>query len=149
MPPSMPPSGRVEFVGQVADPQTGNFPARVLLDNAEQKLGVGQTVAVALTVREKQAALVVPADAVFDLEEGALLNVVRGGKSVALRPQVGIRDKQWVEVQGTDLKAGEPVITQGGWSLPEGTIVKEREKEKGDGESNTPSSAEKPAEGSS
>ncbi len=148
-PVSMPLPGRVEFVGRVADPQTGNFPVRVLLDNAQQRLGVGQTVALAITVREKQSALVVPANAVFDLEEGALLNVVRDGKSVALHPEVGIRDKQWVEVQGTDLKVGESVITQGGWSLPDGTLVKEKEtaKEKGDEESSKCSSAEKPAEG--
>jgi RND family efflux transporter MFP subunit len=146
--PAKPPPGRVECVGQVADPQTGNFPVRVLVDNAAHSLGVGQTVAVALTVREIQDALVVPADAVFDLEEGALLNVVRDGKSVVLHPQIGIRNKQWVEVQGTDLKAGEPVITQGGWSLPDGTVVKEKEKEKegGDEDDKKPASAEKPSE---
>jgi HlyD family secretion protein len=117
-------AGRVEFVGPVADPQTGNFPARVHFDNPEERFGIGQTVAVAITVREKKDALVVPAKAVFDLEEGALLNVVRGGKSVVLHPQVGIRNKQWVEIQGTDLKAGEPVIVEGGWGLPAGTEVR-------------------------
>ena len=55
-------SGRVVFVGQVADPQTGNFPVRVLFDNSDRRFGVGQTVAVAITVREKKDALVVPAE---------------------------------------------------------------------------------------
>ena len=112
----------------MADPQTGNFPVRVLLDESlSTALGVGQTVAVVITVREKQDALVVPANAVFDLEEGA--RAERGPRRKVGRASspVGIRDKQWVEVEGTDLKAGEPVIVEGGWSLPDGTIVKEKE----------------------
>jgi HlyD family secretion protein len=147
--PATQPSGRVAFVGRVADPQTGNFPVRVLLDNSQQRLGVGQTVAVAITVREKQAALVAPVAALFDLEDGALLTVVRGGKSVSLRPQIGIRDKQWVEVLGTDLKAGEPVITQGGWSLADGTAVQAKEKktEPPADEADAPPPAKEPAEG--
>jgi multidrug efflux pump subunit AcrA (membrane-fusion protein) len=135
-----PVSGRVTYVGHVADPQTGNFPIRVLFDNAKRQFGVGQTVAAAITVREKKDALVVPASAVFDLEEGALLNVVRKGESVVLHPRIGIREKPWMEVEGTDLKAGEPVIVEGGWSLPEGTKVKEKEA------SDEPPAAEKSAE---
>ena len=33
------------------------------------------------------------------------------GKSAALHPELGIKDNGWVEVTGTDLKPGEPVIT--------------------------------------
>ena len=80
--------------------------------------------------------------AVFDLEEGPLLNVVRGGKSVTLHPQIGIRDKQWAEVEGTDLKAGEPVIVEGGWSLPDGTNVKEKDEQQGEHAPPTEKSAE-------
>jgi len=138
-----PVSGRVDFVGQVADPQTGNFPVRVLFENSDRWFGVGQTAAAAITVREKKDALAAPAGAVFDLEEGALLNVVRGGKSVAIHPQIGIRDQQWVEIEGTDLKAGEPVIVEGGWSLEDGTNVKEKE----DGKSETPSDSKDSVEG--
>jgi RND family efflux transporter MFP subunit len=135
-------SGWVDFVGQVADPQTGNFPVRVLFENSDRRFGVGQTVAATITVREKKAALVAPAIAVFDLEEGTLLNVVRGGKSVTLLPKIGIRDHQWVEVEGTDLKVGESIIVEGGWSLPNGTSVKEKEDKKSEAVSNAKDSVE-------
>ncbi len=55
--------------------------------------------------------------------EGAVLNVVREGKSVILHPKPGVRDNRWIEVLDTDLKPGEPVIVEGGYSLPEGTEV--------------------------
>jgi RND family efflux transporter MFP subunit len=119
--------GRVIYIGQAADPQTGNLPIRVLFDNAGQRFKAGQTVTAAITVREKKDALVVPANAIFDLEEGAVLNVVRDGGAVTLHPRLGIREKPWVEVEGTDLKTGEPVIVEGGWSLPDGTKVREKE----------------------
>jgi HlyD family secretion protein len=123
-PPERALAGKVIFLGPTADPQTGNFPVRVHFDNPAERFGIGQTVTVEITVREKKNALAVPTEALFDLEEGAVLNVVRGEKSVPLHPQIGILNKQWVEIEGTDLKAGEPVIVEGGWGLPEGTKVK-------------------------
>ena len=114
----------------------------MLFDNVNRRLGLGQSVVVAITVCEKKDALAVPADAVFDLDEGTVLHVVRGEKSVVLHPRVGVKDKKWVEVQGTDLKAGEPVIVEGGWSLPEGTEVKARPEE----DSGAATPAQKPPE---
>lgn len=135
-------SGRVEFVGQTVDPQTGNFPVRVLFDNTDRRVGLGQTVTVAITVRQKSDALVVPAEAVFDLEGGPALNVVRNEKSVVLHPRLGLTTKDWVEVEGTDLSVGEPVIVEGAWGLSDGTMVKAKA-EAGD---QTPHAA-KPVEG--
>jgi hypothetical protein len=41
-----------------------------------------------------------------------------------LHPQLGDSQGGWTEVAGTDLKAGEPVIVEGGYNLPEKTAVK-------------------------
>lgn len=143
-------SGKVQFVGRSVDSQTGNFPVRVLFDNAQQQLGVGQAVRVEIVVDQKNT-LAVPAEAVFDLEEGPALAVVRQGKAVVLHPRLGVRDREWIEVEGTDLKAGEPVIVEGSWGLASGTAVKEREsKETSTGkelEAARTSAAAKPAEG--
>jgi RND family efflux transporter MFP subunit len=117
-------TGKVTFVGRVADPQTGNLPIRILVENREGKLTVGQSVRVRITVSERPAALQVPAVAVYELEEGPVLNVVRGGKAVALHPELGVVSDGWVEVLKTDLKAGEPVIVEGGYNLPPDTPVK-------------------------
>jgi multidrug efflux pump subunit AcrA (membrane-fusion protein) len=125
--------GKVAFVGRVADPQTGNLPIRVLIENHEGKLTVGQSVRVRITVDERPAALQVPAVAVYELEEGPVLNVVREGKAVALHPELGVVHDGWAEVLKTDLKPGEPVIVEGGYNLPADTPVKVggEEEEKG------------------
>ncbi len=119
--------GKVAFLGQVADPQTGNLPIRILVDDSRGRLTIGQSVRVSITVDEHKEALQVPAIAIVDLGEGPVLNVVRDGKSVVLHPEVGTPHGGWVAVSGTDLKEGEPVIVEGGYNLPEGTPVKPAE----------------------
>ena len=80
-------AGKVAFVGRVADPQTGNLPIRVLVDNPAGRLTIGQSVRVSIIVDERKGVLQVPADAILDLGEGPILNVVRDGKTVVLHPQ--------------------------------------------------------------
>jgi RND family efflux transporter MFP subunit len=115
--------GQVIFVGRVVDPQTGNLPVQVRVENPSGRLVLGQSVPVAITVDERPNALAIPAEAVHDMGEEPVFSVVRGGKSVLLHARLGIQERQWVEVQRTDLKPGEPVIVEGGYSLPEGTTV--------------------------
>jgi RND family efflux transporter MFP subunit len=116
--------GKVTFVGRVADAQTGNLPIRVLVDNPQGRLTVGQSVRVSIVVAERKDVLQVPVEAVLDLGEGPVLNVVRDGKTVVLHPQMKVAHRGAVEIAGTDLKEGEPVILDGGYNLPEGTRVK-------------------------
>jgi RND family efflux transporter MFP subunit len=117
-------AGKVDFIGRIADLQTGNLPVRILLDNPEGRLKVGETVRVKITVEEHKDVLQVPAVAIFDQGEGPVVNVVREGKSVAIHPELGTVKDGWTAVSGTDLKEGEPVIVEGGYNLPEGTPVK-------------------------
>ncbi len=117
-------AGSVAFVGRVADPQTGNLPIRVLVDNPKGRLTIGQSVRVSIIVDERKGVLQVPADAVLDLGEGPILNVVRDGKTVVLHPQQKTPHGGSIEVAGTDLKEGELVVLEGGYNLPEGTPVK-------------------------
>ena len=114
--------GEVAFLAAVADPQTGNLPVRILVDNAPGTLTLGQTVSATIVVRARTV-LSVPAAAVYDLGEGPLVLVLRGGKTVLLHPSPGLKDNGWVELAGTDLKPGEPVVVEGGYNLPEGTAV--------------------------
>lgn len=119
-----PPSvGKVDFVGRIADPQTGNLPVRVLVDNPKGLLTVGQTVGLTITVAEQKGVLEVPSVSILDLGEGPMLTVVRDGKTALLHPEVGASHGGWVAISGTDLKEGEPVIVEGGYNLPEGTPV--------------------------
>jgi multidrug efflux pump subunit AcrA (membrane-fusion protein) len=116
--------GKVAFVGRVTDPQTGALPIRVLVDNPKGQLTIGQSVQVSIIVDQRPAVLQVPAAAVLDLGEGPVLYVVRDGKSAVLHPEAATPHQGWIEVRGTDLKAGEPVIVEGGYNLPEGTPVR-------------------------
>ena len=115
--------GKVQFVGRIADPQTGNLPVRVLIDNPKGLLTVGQTVGLTITVAEQKGILEVPAGSILDLGEGPVLTVVREGKTALLHPEVGASHAGWVSITGTDLKEGEPVVVEGGYNLPEGTPV--------------------------
>ena len=116
--------GKVAFVGRVADPQTGNLSIRVLVDNPQGRLTIGQSIRVSIIVDEHKGVLQVPAVAVLDLGEGPVLYVVRDGKSVVLHPEAKTPHQGWIEISGTDLKEGEPVIVDGGYNLPEKTPVK-------------------------
>jgi RND family efflux transporter MFP subunit len=137
--------GQVTFIGRATDPQTGNLPVRILLENPQGHFVLGQMAGATLPVLEKRV-LAVPLAAIQDVGEGDVLNAIRDGKSAALKPKLGIRDKHWVEVQGTDLKPGELVIVEGGYNLPEDTEVAiEEEKEKeGHDEAEKPAAGEKP-----
>jgi len=42
------------------------------------------------------------------------LSVIRDGKTVVLHPTLGMKNKNRVEINGTDLKPGEAVIVEGG-----------------------------------
>ena len=134
--------GKVAFVGRVADPQTGNLPVRVLVDNPESRLTIGQSIRVSIVVEEHKAALQVPAAAILDLGEGPVLSVVRDGKSVVLHPELGSSQAGWTQVSGTDLKEGEPVVVDGGYNLPTDTPVKLAEAKAA---AETPAAREPPA----
>jgi multidrug efflux pump subunit AcrA (membrane-fusion protein) len=115
--------GKVTFVGRVADPQTGSLPVRVLVENPQGRLTIGQSVQVSIIVEERKSVLQVPVAAVLDLGEGPVFSVVRDGKSVMLHPEVRTPHQGWMEIAGTDLKEGEAVIIEGGYNLPENTPV--------------------------
>ncbi|HEV3121069.1 MAG TPA: HlyD family efflux transporter periplasmic adaptor subunit [Isosphaeraceae bacterium] len=115
--------GTVVFVGRITDPQTGNLPVHVLVDNPKGQLTVGQTVSLSITVDERSGVLQVPVAAILDLGEGPVLTVIREGKTAVLHPELGVAHDGWVAVSGTDLKAGEQVVVEGGYNLPEGTPV--------------------------
>ena len=119
--------GKVNFVGRLADVQTGNLPVLILVENPAGRLTLGQTMGVTITVDEHSGVLEVPSAAILDQGEGPVLSVVRDGKTVALHPELGTSQGGWVAISKTDLKEGEPVIVEGGYNLPEGTAVKTEE----------------------
>ena len=132
--------GKVASVGRIVDVQTGNLPIRLLVDNADGRIAVGQTLPVTIVIHEHADELVVPSTALVDLGEGPMIMVVRQGKVVPLQPTAVATHGMWTIVLGTDLQVGEEVVIDGGFNLPEGTRVNIEGKEPAEGE--TPAVAE-------
>lgn len=115
--------GTVIFVGDVADPQTGSVPVSIEVENADLALVIGETLSAEIAVSQAEESLTVPLAAVHDEGDGPVITVVRDRKSVILKPKFGATGKVWVAVQEPSLQAGEEVIVEGAYNLPEGTAV--------------------------
>ncbi len=116
-------SGKVVSMGRIVDPQTGNLPVRILVENEGGRVAVGETLSVTILVRQRVDELAVPSSAIFDLGEGPHLLVVRDGKVVQVHPKSLATHGDYTIISGTDLQAGEQVVIEGGFNLPEGTPV--------------------------
>lgn len=116
-------AGTVVFAGRVVDPQTGNLPVRILVRDTKGHLALGQTLTAAITVARRDAVLAVPVEAIESRGEKSTVRVLRQKKAVVLQPKLGLSDTHWVEVTGTDLAVGEPVIVDGGYNLPDDAEV--------------------------
>ena len=112
-------AGKVAFVGRVADPQTGNLPVRVLVDNPPGRLdhrAVGPGVDHRGGTQGRA-----PGPGRRDPRPGRGAGPVRRPRrQVGRAPPRGRRAARGLGGRlGTDLKAGEPVIVEGGYNLPE------------------------------
>jgi multidrug efflux pump subunit AcrA (membrane-fusion protein) len=116
--------GEVIFKGRLADVQTGNVPIHVRVEDAQNKLVVGQMVNVTIVVDHSNPVLAVPEAAIHDEGEGPALTVVREGKAIILHPEFGAEQDGWIAVNDGGLKEGELVVTVGAYNLPPKTPVK-------------------------
>ena len=115
-------SGKVAFIGNSADPQTGNYAVRILMDNEGGRLRLGQVVKATIVLRTEEPQLAVPEAAIFDQGEGPLLAVVRDGKIRLLHPELGASEGGNVAVTKTDLKEGEQVVVEGAYGVEDNKV---------------------------
>jgi RND family efflux transporter MFP subunit len=115
--------GQVVSASRVLDPQTGNVPVRVAVDNTDNTLLLGDIVEVSIAVTEPSDSLAVPRKAIWSVGGDAMITVVRNGKAAVLKPRFGVVNGDWIAISGTDLIQGEPVIVEGAYNLPDGTVV--------------------------
>ena len=114
-------TGKVAFIGNAADPQTGNYAVRILMENEGNRLRLGQVVKANVLLKTENSQIAVPEAAIFDQGAGPLLAVVRDGKIKVLHPELGASEAGNVAVAKTDLKEGEPVVVEGGYAVPDDT----------------------------
>ncbi len=120
-----PVKGRVSLVSPALDPGSTTVEVWIEARKPDLALRPGMTVAVSMMAKTATDAIVVPAGAVFRSEEAGdyVLVAESDGKAHQKKVQVGIRNKDYAQIV-SGINAGDPVITTGGYGLPDGTQVK-------------------------
>jgi multidrug efflux system membrane fusion protein len=119
--------GRVAFVENAVDPQTGTVLLRAAFDNADGALWPGESVDVVLTLGRRANAVVAPASAVQRGQSGAFVYVVKADRTVESRPVKVLSSDAQQAVIGGGLSPGETVVTDGQLRLVPGASVQVRE----------------------
>jgi HlyD family secretion protein len=117
--------GRVSLVSPALDPGSTTIEVWVEAAKPDPALRPGMTAEVAMTAKTVKDALVIPASAVFKNADGADYVLLAGSDEKAHQKtvQVGIRNADLAQIL-SGISAGDPVITTGGYALPDGTQVK-------------------------
>lgn len=137
-----PAEGKLDFINNAVDPQTGTIMLRATFANADDRLIPGQFVNVSVTLSTLHDATVVPARTVQSGQRGSYVFVVKPNKTVEQRPvAIGATVDNFTVV--TDgLKVGETVVTEGQLRLFPGARVEPKQesdaKAPADGEQNKP-----------
>jgi multidrug efflux pump subunit AcrA (membrane-fusion protein) len=133
-----PVKARVSLVSPALDPGSTTVEVWVEARKPDPALRPGLTVPVSMTAKTAKDAIVVPAAAIFHSEEAGDYVLVAGSDNKAhqKKVQVGIRNKDSAQIV-SGIAEGDPVITSGGYAVPDGTKIKienpEKEKEESAG----------------
>jgi multidrug efflux system membrane fusion protein len=121
-----PPQGELTFVDNAVDAMTGTILLKATFPNLDGKLWPGQFVQLALQLNELTNAVVVPAQAVQNGQNGAFIFVVKADKTVESRPVKTSVTFQGETVITAGLDAGETVVTDGQLRLAPGVTVNDK-----------------------
>ena len=118
--------GRVTLISPALDPGSTTIEVWVEAKKPNPALRPGITVQVAMTAKTVKDAVVVPAAAVYKNPEGNGNYVLVAGtddKAHQKPVQVGIRNGEDAQI-ASGINPGDPVITSGGYAVPDGTKIK-------------------------
>jgi HlyD family secretion protein len=115
---------KVTVVSPALDPNSTTVQVWVEAANPDGRLKPGSTVGLKIVAKTVRDALVVPAEAVLTGDNGASTVMLVGQDQVAHQTAVktGIREDGNVQIVN-GIKAGDQVVTQGAYGLPDGTKV--------------------------
>jgi HlyD family secretion protein len=119
-----PVKGRVMLISPALDPGSTTIEVWVEAIKPPPALKPGMNVTIEAIAKSAKDALVVPSAAVFKSPEGADYVMLAGsdGKAHQANVKVGIRNKELAEIE-SGIKAGDSVITVGGYALPDKTKI--------------------------
>ncbi|HEX7077081.1 MAG TPA: efflux RND transporter periplasmic adaptor subunit [Candidatus Eisenbacteria bacterium] len=106
-------TGRLTFVDNGVDPATGTILLKAEFPNEDRSLWPGEFVGVRLVLYVEPKALVVPATAVVQGQQGASVFVLKPGRTVAATPVAVARTAGDLAVIARGLAAGDSVIVDG------------------------------------
>jgi multidrug efflux pump subunit AcrA (membrane-fusion protein) len=117
--------GKVTLVSPALDPGSTTLEVWVEARKPSTYLRPGISVQVAITAKTDKNAVVIPAGTVFKNPEGGDYVLLAGtdDKAHLKTVHVGIRNTESVEI-ASGIKEGDPVITSGGYAVPDGTKIK-------------------------
>ncbi len=117
--------GRVSLVSPALDPGSTTIEVWVEASKPDPALRPGMTVEVSMTAKTVTDATVVPTAAVFKDSQGADYVLLAGADEKAHRKTVrlGIRSSDLTQI-ASGINPGDPVITTGGYAVPDGTQIK-------------------------
>ncbi len=120
-----PVKGRVSLVSPALDPGSTTIEVWVEASKPDPALKPGMTVGVSMTAKTVKDAIVVPVGAVFKNAQGADYVLLAGSDQHAHQKtvQVGVRNGELAQIV-SGISAGDPVITTGGYALPDKTQIK-------------------------
>lgn len=120
-----PVAGRVSLVSPALDPGSTTIEVWVEARKRSPALRPGMTVGISMVAKTAKDAIVVPTGAVFKTAEGAEYVLLAGPDDKAHQKpvQVGLRNTELTQV-ASGINAGDPVITAGGYAVPDGTAIK-------------------------
>ncbi|MDQ3349101.1 MAG: efflux RND transporter periplasmic adaptor subunit [Acidobacteriota bacterium] len=115
--------GSVTFIDNAVDPTTGTIKLKATFPNSGNRLWPGLFVQVTLLLTTDTDALVVPANAVQESQQGTYVYVIKPDRTAEMR-NVRVERRQGEEtVIAQGLKAGEEVVTDGHLRLTPGARV--------------------------
>lgn len=135
--------GKLTFIDNTVDEKTGTIRLFGSFPNQDEHLWPGLYVDVVLVVNVLHDAVAVPSQAIQPSQQGPLVFVVKGDKTVEARPVTTGPLAGGIQVIEKGLEAGETVVTDGQFNLAPGSPVVIEEH----GPSSQPATASAPAGG--
>jgi multidrug efflux pump subunit AcrA (membrane-fusion protein) len=120
-----PMKARVTLVSPALDPGSTTIEVWVEARKPDPALRPGMTVPISMTAKMAKDTIVVPVGAVFKREEAGDYVLVAGSdeKAHLKKVQIGIRNGDSAQIV-SGINEGDPVITSGGYAVPDGTKIK-------------------------
>lgn len=118
--------GKLEFVDNAVDPNTGTITLKAVFDNADHALWPGQFVHVHTQVDIDRGAISIPSSAVQTSQTGSQVYIVKPDSSVDLRGIKVTRTDGDLSIIAEGIQPGETVVTDGQLRLVPGAKVEAR-----------------------